>query len=319
MFIILAGPTGVGKSEIAVELALKLNGEIISADSMQIYKGMDIGTFKIKKEEMKGIKHYMLDIISPDKNFSVADYKERAEKIIDKIKTKKKIPIIVGGTGLYIEAIIRGLFKFKKTNTRLREKLNTIYKEKGLDFLINLLKEKDKDAINLIDIKNPRRVIRALEIILSDNIKFSEIRKKTEQTKYRDDYIFFVITMDRKKLYERIEKRVDAMFDSGLIDEVNNLIKNGIDFKANSMQAIGYKEIINIFHKKSETIDLKEKIAKAKEKIKKATKNYAKRQITWFKRYKEAIWIDVTDKTMEQIINEIIKNINKEKNEKIIN
>ncbi len=319
MLIIVAGPTGTGKSEIAVELALKLNGEIISADSMQIYKGMDIGTFKIKKEDMKGIKHYMLDVVLPSDNFTAGDFKKMAENFIDKIKSKKKIPIIAGGTGLYIDAIIRGLFEFKKTDQNLRKKLNDIYKEKGLDFLVNMLKEKDKEAINLIDIKNPRRVLRTLEIILSENLKFSEIRKKTEKTKYKDSYILFVFFMDRKKLYEKIEKRVEEMFENGLIDEVNNLIKSGIDLNTTSMQAIGYKEIIDTFYTKK-IMDLKEKVKKAKEKIKIATKNYAKRQITWFRRYKEAIWIDVTDRKKEDMVQEILSIIKeKEKNEKHTN
>ncbi len=319
MFVIIAGPTGTGKSEIAVELALKLNGEVISADSMQVYKGMDIGTFKIKKEEMKGIKHYMLDIVMPSEKFSVGDFKKMAEKYIDKIKSKKKLPIIAGGTGLYIDAIIRGLFEFKETDPVLRKKLNDLYKKNGLDFIINMLKEKDSEAINLIDIKNPRRVLRALEIILSENIKFSEIKKQTEKTKYKDNYIFFILCMDRKKLYEKIEKRVDDMFEKGLMDEVNNLIKSGVDLNSTSMQAIGYKEIIDIFYKRK-IIDLKEKLEKAKERIKIATKNYAKRQITWFKRYKEAIWIDVTDRKKEDITDKILSIIKeKGKNEKYIN
>ncbi len=312
MFIIIAGPTGVGKSKIAVELALQLNGEIISADSMQIYKGMDIGTFKIKKEEMKGIKHHMLDIVLPFEKFTVADFKKKTEKLLNNIKNKKKLPIIVGGTGLYIEAIIRGLAELKKTDLKLREKLNRLYKEKGIEFLVNMLKEKDKEAIKIIDIKNPRRVIRTLEIIMSDNIKFSELKQKTEETKYKDDYFLFILNINREELYKRIEERVEKMFDSGLIDEVNKIVKKGVDFNVPSMQAIGYKEILDIFYEKNENINLKEKIERAKEKIKKATKNYAKRQITWFKRYKEAIWIDVTGKSDKQTVDEIIKIIKRQ-------
>jgi len=312
MFLIITGPTGVGKSKIAVELALKINGEIISTDSMQIYKGMDIGTYKIKKEEMKGVKHYMLDIVSPDENFTVADFKKLAEKYMDEIKQKGKIPILAGGTGLYIDSIIKGLFALEKKDTKLRDKLNKIYDEKGLDYLVALLKKKDREAAELIDLKNPRRVIRALEIVLTNKKKLKELRKLTEQTKYDDDYLIFVLTMERKQLYERINKRVDIMFNNGLIQEVSRLLENGVKRNSTSMQAIGYKQVIDFTTK-----NIFDNIEKIKDNIKKATRNYAKRQITWFKKYKEAIWLDITNKTKEEVISEILKYLNqRNKNEK---
>jgi len=312
MFLIITGPTGVGKSKIAVELALKINGEIISTDSMQIYKGMDIGTYKIKKEEMKGVKHYMLDIVSPDENFTVADFKKLAEKYMDEIKQKGKIPILAGGTGLYIDSIIKGLFALEKKDTKLRDKLNKIYDEKGLDYLVALLKKKDREAAELIDLKNPRRVIRALEILLTNKKKLKELRKLTEQTKYNDDYLIFVLTMERKQLYERINKRVDIMFNNGLIQEVSRLLENGVKRNSTSMQAIGYKQVIDFTTK-----NIFDNIEKIKDNIKKATRNYAKRQITWFKKYKEAIWLDITNKTKEEVISEILKYLNqRNKNEK---
>jgi tRNA dimethylallyltransferase len=312
MFLIITGPTGVGKSKIAVELALKINGEIISTDSMQIYKGMDIGTYKIKKEEMKGVKHYMLDIVSPDENFTVADFKKLAEKYMDEIKQKGKIPILAGGTGLYIDSIIKGLFALEKKDTKLRDKLNKIYDEKGLDYLVALLKKKDREAAELIDLKNPRRVIRALEILLTNKKKLKELRKLTEQTKYNDDYLIFVLTMERKQLYERINKRVDIMFNNGLIQEVSRLLENGVKRNSTSMQAIGYKQVIDFTTK-----NILDNIEKIKDNIKKATRNYAKRQITWFKKYKEAIWLDITNKTKEEVISEILKYLNqRNKNEK---
>jgi len=312
MFLIITGPTGVGKSKIAVELALKINGEIISTDSMQIYKGMDIGTYKIKKEEMKGVKHYMLDIVSPDENFTVADFKKLAEKYMDEIKQKGKIPILAGGTGLYIDSIIKGLFALEKKDTKLRDKLNKIYDEKGLDYLVALLKKKDREAAELIDLKNPRRVIRALEILLTNKKKLKELRKLTEQTKYDDDYLIFVLTMERKQLYERINKRVDIMFNNGLIQEVSRLLENGVKRNSTSMQAIGYKQVIDFTTK-----NIFDNIEKIKDNIKKATRNYAKRQITWFKKYKEAIWLDITNKTKEEVISEILKYLNqRNKNEK---
>jgi tRNA dimethylallyltransferase len=315
VFLIITGPTGVGKSKIAVELALKINGEIISTDSMQIYKGMDIGTYKIKKEEMKGVKHYMLDIVSPDENFTVADFKKLAEKYMDEIKQKGKIPILAGGTGLYIDSIIKGLFVLEKKDTKLRDKLNKIYDEKGLDYLVALLKKKDREAAELIDLKNPRRVIRALEIVLTNKKKLKELRKLTEQTKYDDDYLIFVLTMERKQLYERINKRVDIMFNNGLIQEVSRLLENGVKRNSTSMQAIGYKQVIDFTTK-----NIFDNIEKIKDNIKKATRNYAKRQITWFKKYKEAIWLDITNKTKEEVISEILKYLNqRNKNEKNFN
>lgn len=298
MFLIIGGPTGTGKSSVAVELALLLNGEIISADSMQVYKGMDIGTDKSSLEQRKGIEHHLIDIIMPDEEWTVAKYKKLAEKKLDEIKDKRKLPIIVGGTGLYIESIIRGLFNSKEPTKELKQELRNILKEKGLSYLIKMLYDLDPDAVKEIDTKNSRRVIRAIEIIKSNNMKLSELKKRTKDTAYKDKYYFFVLTMNRKELYERINKRVDYMIARGLEDEVRNLLKNGYNLNLNSMQGIGYKEMAQYILgniTREEAIEI----------IKKNTRNYAKRQETWFKRYKEAMWINVTGMRPEIIAEKI--------------
>ncbi len=294
MFIIIGGPTGAGKSSVAVELALLLNGEIISADSMQIYKGMDIGTDKSLEKKKRGIPHHLIDIVSPDEQFSVAKYKKLAESKLDEVKNREKLPIIVGGTGLYIESIIRGLFDSKEPTEELKQELKSILKEKGLSNLVEMLYNLDPDAVKEIDTKNSRRVIRAIEIIKSNNMKLSEIKKKTKDTIYKDKYYFFVLTMKRKELYNRINIRVDSMINNGLENEVRDLLDKGYSVELNSMQAIGYKEMIEYISGK---ISKEDAIAQ----IKQNTRNYAKRQVTWFKRYKEAMWIDVTGMSPEII------------------
>jgi|DewCreStandDraft_4_1066084.scaffolds.fasta_scaffold03643_18 tRNA dimethylallyltransferase len=298
MFIIIAGPTGVGKSSVAVELALLINGEIISADSMQIYKEMNIGTNKSSEQEKKGVPHHLIDIVNPDEPFTVAKFKKLAEQKLDEIKAKGKIPVITGGTGLYVESIIRGLFDSKDPSLELKNELQGLLKEKGLPYLVDMLNTLDPDATKEIDIKNSRRVIRAIEIIKANNIKLSEIKKKTRETIYNDRYYFFVLTVKRKELYNRVEKRVDNMIQSGLINEVKGLLDKGYKKELNSMQAIGYKEIIEFLSgnlTQEQVIEL----------IKKNTRNYAKRQETWFKRYKEAMWIDITGMKAKNVAEKI--------------
>ncbi|MCX7699116.1 MAG: tRNA (adenosine(37)-N6)-dimethylallyltransferase MiaA [Candidatus Goldbacteria bacterium] len=304
MFIIIGGPTGTGKSTVAVELALLLNGEIISADSMQIYKEMNIGTNKNTITQRKGIEHHLIDVVMPDEPWTVARYKKLAEQKMDEIKNRGKIPIIVGGTGLYIESIIRGLFDSKEPTKELKKELRDILHEKGLSYLIEMLYELDPEAVSEIDTKNSRRVLRAIEIIKSNNMKLSEIKKRTKETIYKDKYYFFVLTMKRKELYEQINKRVDDMIKAGLEDEVRELLNKGYNKDLNSMQAIGYKEMVEYIEGKISKKD-------AIERIKKNTRNYAKRQETWFKRYKEAMWIDTTGLKPEVIAEKINLFLNK--------
>ncbi len=309
MFIIIAGPTGTGKSRVAVDLAKRINGEVISADSMQVYKGMDIGTFKIQKSETKDVPHYMIDVAEPDENFSAARFKKTAEKIMEGVKAKGKIPIITGGTGLYINAVIRGLFEAKEPDEKLKAKLRQELEEKGLQYLVNELKKRDPEALRALDTGNPRRVLRALGLVLVNEKKISDLKKETAKTAYNDEYLLFVLNIKRGELYKRINARVDEMIKAGLVNEIKSLVSHGPGAGQTSMQAIGYKEIAGYLSGKTgmeEAIDL----------IKKNTRNYAKRQITWFKRYKEAIWVDATDKKVYDIVEEIIKTIAKWENQK---
>lgn len=302
MFIIIGGATGTGKSKVAIELAKNINGEIISADSMQVYKGMDIGTYKITENERKEINHYMIDIIVPEESYSAARFKKEAENIMDTIKAKGKLPIITGGTGLYINAIINGLFEAKEPDERLKARLRQELAEKGLKYLINEVKRLDSEALDGIDLNNPRRILRLLGLVLANRRKISELKNETAKTAYRDKYLLFVLDIHKEKLYERINTRVDEMMKAGLEGEVKSLLDSGIDSNQTSMQAIGYKEIAAYLKSKT---GLKEAV----EIIKKNTRNYAKRQVTWFKRYKEAIWVDATDKKVYDIVDEIEKEI----------
>ncbi len=278
MFLIICGPTASGKSSLAVKIALERNGEVISADSMQVYKGMDIGTGKITKEEMRGVRHHLLSFLDPNENYSAARFKKDCERCLDDIKSRGKFPIICGGTGLYIDAVINGLFEEENIKPGLREELNEMLSVKGLDFMVKLLAEKDPEIIKEIDIKNPRRVLRCLEIIEANNEKASVMRAKAAQNAYKDDYDIICLMPEREELNKRIDARVERMFEYGLVDEVKNLLDAGIKKESTSMQAIGYKETVSYIEGKAgleDTINL----------VKKATRAYAKRQATWFKKY----------------------------------
>ena len=307
MFIIIAGPTGAGKSETAIMVAEKIGGEIVSADSMQIYKGMDIGTSKVTEKEKRSVPHHMISIIEPAEPYSAAKFKRAAEKIMDSIKNRGKVPVLTGGTGFYIHAIIRGLFEAPEPGGKVREKLRNLEKEKGVKYLFSMLKKKDPDEARVIDSSNPRRVIRALETIEAAGEKVSTLKKTAPGRAYKDRYCFFVLKAEREKLRERIDKRVDDMMAGGLIDEVKALRKKGVDESAPSMQAIGYKEALAC---------IKGRISKteAVQRIKINTRKYAKRQVTWFKKYKEAEWIDVTSLAPAGAADIIVKRV-KEKGE----
>ncbi|HPN65682.1 MAG TPA: tRNA (adenosine(37)-N6)-dimethylallyltransferase MiaA [Candidatus Goldiibacteriota bacterium] len=300
MFMVICGPTASGKSAAAVETAVLLNGEIISADSMQIYRGMDIGTNKISKESQKNITHHLIDIADPKDGYSAAMFKKDAEAAMDEIKKKNRLPIICGGTGLYIDAIIKGLAAAGETADSVKEQIRLMEKEKGADYLYALLKEKDPQEAAVIDRKNPRRLIRAMEIIESTGRKVSDIKKETAATAYKDRCVIFVINAPREVLYSRIDRRVDEMVKAGLFEEVESLLKKGVKADSVPMQAIGYKEAAGFFaggEKKEEAIA----------RIKQATRNYAKRQLTWFKRYKDAVWIDSNEGNSKKTAGDIIK------------
>ena len=282
---VIGGPTASGKSKLAVELAKKINGEIISADSMQIYKEMNIGTAKITKEEMQGIKHYLIDIVSPNERYSVSNFKNDAELAIEEILKKGKTPIIVGGTGLYIDSLIYGIeFQDEEIDTEYREKLNKIAENEGLEKLYNKAKEIDPEAMKKISINDKKRIIRVLEIYhkTGKTKTKQEIESRKKELKY--NFKVFAIDMDREKLYSRIEKRVDMMVDEGLIGEVKGILEKYNQFPT-AMQGLGYKETVEYLQNK---ISKEEMI----EKIKGETRKYAKRQLTWFRKNKTTIWLD---------------------------
>ncbi len=297
--IVICGPTASGKTKLSIELAKKINGEIVSCDSMQIYKDMNIGTAKPTFEEMQGIKHYLIDFISPDKRYSVAEYKIDAEKAIEEILNKGKIPIVVGGTGLYIDTIIYGIEYPKiEFDDKYRKELEKREKKEGLIKLYEEAKQIDEEAIKKISINDKKRIIRILEIYhaTGKNKTEQEIISREKGPKF--DYKVFAINMDREKLYERINKRVDIMIDNGLIDEVKKLLNKYKEFPT-AMQGLGYKEVKEYLENK---ISKEEMINK----IKQESRRYAKRQITWFKKNKQTIWINGLNK-IEDNINLIIK------------
>lgn len=298
MYIIVTGATGTGKSAVAVSLAKEINGEIISADSMQVYKGMDIGTYKISKAGMAGIKHHLLDVVEPGENFSAAQFKNLAEAAMDDIKSRKKIPIICGGTGLYINALIKGILTAKEPTQEQKYLLRVQLEEDGLESMVNLLNRIDPGAAALIDINNSRRVLRALELIMANDMSLRNLRETTEQNRYKDGYKLFVLETGREYMYARLDRRVDEMIKAGLKEEVKTLLNRGNFLSPTALQAIGYKETA-AFLKGSIT---GEQMA---ESIKQATRNYAKRQVTWFKKYENAVRINMEDNKPEAAAKEI--------------
>ena len=286
--IVIAGPTASGKSAVAIETSKKLNTEIISADSMQIYKGLDIGTAKVTKEEMENVVHHMIDIVDADKPFNVNDYSKKASEIIDKIHKEGKTPIIAGGTGLYINSVIYN-FNLQKAESdeKLRDELTKMYEEKGGEYMLGILREFDPETADRLHPNNHRRIIRAIEMYKTSGITMSEQIEITKKTKNKYDVDFFVLNTKRETLYERINRRVDKMIEKGLLKEVDFLLNKGISENTTAMQAIGYKEIL-LYKKGILTLD------EAIEKIKMESRRYAKRQLTWFRRNEEATWIDTS-------------------------
>ena len=282
--IVICGPTASGKTKLGVDLAKKINGEIVSCDSMQIYKDMTIGTAKPTEKEMDGIKHYLIDFVLPNERYSVADYKKDAEKAIEEIIKKGKTPIVVGGTGLYLDSLIYGI-EYKEINfdEKYRNSLENLINEKGLEYLYEEAKKIDKKAIEKISPNDKKRIMRILEIYHSTG------KNKTQQELESRkpviyDYKVFAIDWPRDILYERINKRVDIMIENGLIDEVKQLLEKYKKFPT-AMQGLGYKEVKDYLdgkYTKEEMID----------KIKMETRRYAKRQLTWFRKNKETIWLD---------------------------
>ena len=300
--IIIGGPTGVGKTDISLNLAKRVKGEIISADSMQIYKGMDIGSDKVLKDQRKDVPHHLLDVISPHKSFTVSDYKDLGEKAIKSIHKKGHIPIMVGGTGLYIDSIIKNLsFASSKRDLSYRKELEDLAKIKGNDFVHDMLKEVDKEASEKIHKNNLKRVIRALEVYKTSGKPFSSFKEEMSYKEKYDIYYYF-LNKDRKKLYEDINSRVDEMISLGLIGEVKTLKDEGLTKDYTSMMGIGYKEVISYL---DGDIDEDEMLYS----IKKNSRNYAKRQLTWFRREKIAIELSKDILSDNEIIDKIINDI----------
>lgn len=298
--IILTGPTAVGKTALSIELAKDLNAEIISADSMQIYEYMDIGSAKVTKEEMDGVTHHMIDEVKPDFPFSVSEFQERANKYIKEVANKGKNVLVTGGTGLYLNSLIYNMdFAKSNSNSKIREELEKELKDKGIDYMHDKLKSLDSEAACRIHKNNTKRVIRALEVCL-DGKKMQDF---SNDLRYNEEYlpIIIVLNCDREILYNRINKRVDIMMESGLIEEVKKLLSMGYDKNLISMQGIGYKEIIKYLEGEY-TLD------EAVEIIKRDSRRYAKRQITWFKRYKDSEWFDLEKYDNMELLKEDIMN-----------
>ena len=294
--VVICGPTASGKTALSIELAKRINGEIISSDSMQIYKDMDIGTAKPTKEEMQGIKHYLVDFVEPNKRYSVADFKKDAEKAIEEILENGKVPIIVGGTGLYVDSLIYGIeYQDIKFDEQYRKKLENRVEREGLESLYNEAKKIDLQAMEKISSNDQKRILRVLEIYKATGKNKTEQEAESRKNGVKYDYKVFAINMDREKLYERINKRVDIMIEQGLIQEVQNLLKKYDEFPT-AMQGLGYKEVVEYLQG---NISKEEMI----EKIKMETRRYAKRQITWFKKNKQTIWIEPHD--LQKILDEI--------------
>ena len=286
--IVLTGPTAVGKTSLSIALAKAVDGEIISADSMQVYKYMNIGTAKITEEEKCGIPHFLIDELEPDEEFNVTIFKNKVMGYIEDIKSRGKVPIIVGGTGFYIQSVIYDInFNEYGDDSNVRKKYEAMAETLGKSELHKKLALVDREYADSVSENNVKKVVRALTFFEMTGEKLSEHNKRERERERSSpfDFAYFVLTMDRKKLYERIDKRVDLMFDMGLVDEVKALMAKGYDKSLVSMQGIGYKEVIDYLNGKTsleECIDI----------IKRDTRHFAKRQLTWFKREKVVTYID---------------------------
>ena len=279
----LAGPTASGKTALAVELAKDLNGEVVSCDSMQVYRRMDIGTAKPSREEMQGIPHHMIDVAEPDEDFSVSRYCAMAAPIVDDIVARGKTAIIAGGTGLYMDSLIRGNDFAPFPSTGIREKLEAEADEVGLPAMLTQLRQIDPDTADRVS--DRKRILRALEVYLETGETITEHNRKTQllPPKYTPLWLGLDFA-DRGELYQRIDKRVDIMLEMGLMEEIRSLLDSGIPEKCTAMQAIGYKEFVN-------ALEGREPLSQAAEEVKKASRHYAKRQLTWFRRNPAVHWL----------------------------
>lgn len=284
--VVITGPTAVGKTDISIKLAKEINGEIISADSIQVYKGLDIGSAKITEDEMDGVKHYLIDVLEPTDDFDIYTFKQMAEEAIEKIYAKGKVPIIVGGTGFYIQSVLYDVdFEETEVDMEYRKELEELAKNNGNEYVHKMLEEVDPEYAAGIHPNNLKRVIRALEFYHENNIPLSVHNAEQKENESPYNFAYYVLNDDREVLYDRINKRVDLMFENGLVDEVKAL---GLDNTNQSMQGIGYKEVLEYLNG---NLSLEE----TKELIKKNTRHFAKRQFTWFRHEKVVQMIDYRD------------------------
>ncbi len=302
--VVICGPTASGKTSLSIELAKKINGQIISADSMQIYDEMDIGTAKPTKEEMQGIKHYLIGNVKPTNRYSVSEYKKDATNAIEETIQDNKFPIIVGGTGLYVNSLIYGIdYPEIETDLEYRKKLEEIAEKEGLNKLYNMAKEIDEKAMEKISPNDQKRILRVLEIYNQTGKTKTELEIESRKNGVKYDFRVFAIDMPREILYERINKRVDIMFENGLLEEVKRLYKKYGEELYTSIQAIGYKEVIDYINGKY----TKEEMI---EKIKMETRRYAKRQLTWFRKIENITWLNGVNDTQSNI-DIILENLKK--------
>lgn len=286
--LILTGPTAVGKTALSIALAREVQGEIISADSMQVYRYMDIGSAKIRKEEMCGVPHYLIDCLNPEEEFNIYVFQQMAKKAMAQIYANGHVPIVVGGTGFYIQSLIYDILFEEEEDDGIRQKYEQLLTEKGEKYLHDLLEKVDTVSAEKIHFHNNKRVIRALEFYEKNHYPISEHNEMQQHRESPYEFRYFVLNDDRKKLYQKIELRVDEMVQNGLIDEVKHLKKMGYHRGMVSMQGLGYKEILDYLDDK---ITLEEAIYR----IKRDTRHFAKRQLTWFRRERDVIWVDKSE------------------------
>ena len=286
--LILTGPTAVGKTALSIALAREVQGEIISADSMQVYRYMDIGSAKIRKEEMCGVPHYLIDCLNPEEEFNIYVFQQMAKKAMAQIYANGHVPIVVGGTGFYIQSLIYDILFEEEEDDGIRQKYEQLLTEKGEKYLHDLLEKVDTVSAEKIHFHNNKRVIRALEFYEKNHYSISEHNETQQHRESPYEFRYFVLNDDREKLYQKIELRVDEMVQNGLIDEVKHLKEMGYHRGMVSMQGLGYKEILDYLDDK---ITLEEAVYR----IKRDTRHFAKRQLTWFRRERDVIWVDKSE------------------------
>ena len=306
--IVLTGPTAVGKTALSIRLAKALDGEIVSADSMQVYRGMDIGSAKVTKKEMDGVRHHLIDVLEPEEDFNVAAFQRMAKEALEEIYSRGKLPIVAGGTGFYIQALLYDIdFRDDTGEGPIRKELEKLAVEKGAEYLHSLLQQADPQSADQIHPNNIKRVVRALEYFRQTGEPFSLHNQRERERCSPYHFLYYVICSDRKNLYERIDRRVDAMMADGLVGEVQALKKRGVKRGMTSMQGLGYKEILDYL---DGTCSLEEAVYV----LKRDTRHFAKRQITWFRREREVRWLKLEDfgGDLDRVLQKILEDCREE-------